>query len=101
MCAEHKEPKYLKVIFFTNLPYGKEVAEGFGHLSVVNIQECIVHPVFCKGFSIGCLTLRNLVLMVRKYEIFSAGVDINGIPKIFLRHNGALNMPAGTAVAPW
>ncbi len=77
MGAEHKEPKHLKVVFFTNLPYGKEVAQGFGHLSVVNIQECIVHPVFSKGLSVGCLALRDLVFMVRKDQILSAGVDIN------------------------
>ena len=29
MGAEHKEAQNLKIVFLTNLPYGKEIAEGF------------------------------------------------------------------------
>ena len=37
MSAEHKEAQYLKIIFFTDFSYRKEIAERFGHLYIINI----------------------------------------------------------------
>ena len=45
MCAQHEETKHLQIIFLADLTNSKEIAQRFGHLTVINIQECIMHPV--------------------------------------------------------
>ena len=101
MCGQHEETKYLQIIFFGDLTNSKEVAQRLGHLAVVNVQECIVHPVFCKRNSIAAFALCDFIFMMWKNKIFAAGMDVDLLSKIFLGHNGALNMPARSSVAPW
>ena len=59
-----------------------------------------MHPVTGELFSVGRFTLRNLILMMWKYQIFTAGMDINLLSQIFFRHHRTLNMPARTSLAP-
>ena len=59
-----------------------------------------MHPVCCKVLVVGALTLGNLVLMMWEYQILAAGVNINLLAQVAFGHNGALNMPARTSVAP-
>ena len=59
-----------------------------------------MHPVCCKVLVVGALTLGNLVLMVREYQILASGMNINLLAQVAFGHNGALNMPARTSVAP-
>ena len=101
MCLQHKETQNLQVIFFADLPYGKEIAQRLAHLFVVNIKETIVHPIFGEFYAIGCLTLCDLIFMMREDQIFATGMDIDLIAQIMLCHNRALDMPARTSVAPW
>ena len=100
MCRKHEETKNLKIILFTDVSDSKEIAGRFGHLFIINIQKCVVHPVFCKRLVIGSLRLSDLVLMVREDQILAACMDIDLISKILLAHDRALNMPAGTSLAP-
>ena len=101
MCVQHEETKHLQIILFTDLTDSTEVSKRLGHLAVVNVQECIVHPVFRKRNSIAAFTLCDLILMVREHKVFATGMDVDLLSKIFLGHNGALNMPARSSVAPW
>ena len=59
-----------------------------------------MHPVFCKWYAIGCLTLGDLIFMMRKDQILSAGMNVNLVSKVFFGHNRTLDMPARTAFAP-
>ena len=101
MCTEHKESQNLQIIFFRNFSYGKEISKRFGHLVVVDVQESIMHPVFCKLFSICSFTLCNLILMMREYKVLTTGMNIDLLAQVFLGHNGAFNMPSRSSVAPW
>ena len=83
MSGKHKETQYLKVIFLTDFSYRKEVAERFGHFLVINIQKCIVQPVFRKRYTVGCLTLCDLVFMMRENQILAACMNVNLITQIF------------------
>ena len=76
MGTEHEETQYLQIIFLGDFTNGKEIAQGFGHLSVVDVQESIVHPVFCKRLVIGCLGLCDLILVMREDQIFATGMNI-------------------------
>ena len=101
MRAEHEETQHLQIVFLCNLTNCKEVAQRFGHLHIINIQETIMHPVMRKFLIIAGFALCNFILMMREYQIFTAGMDINLLAKIFLRHDRALNVPARTTVTPW
>ena len=46
------------------------------------------------------LALGYLILMVREDKILAAAVNINGVAEIAPVHRGALDMPAGSALAP-
>ena len=100
MCGQHEETQYLQIVFFGDLPDSEEIAQGFGHLAVINVQESIVHPVFCKRLVIGCLGLCDLIFMMREDQILSAGMNIDLFAEITLTHDGALDVPAGTSLAP-
>ena len=79
----------------------KKLPRDFAHLPVVNVQECVVQPVAGKGHCpLQAFALGNLVLMMREDQILSAGMNIDLLTQIFFGHDGALNVPAGTAVAP-
>lgn len=101
MGTEHKETQYLQIIFLGDFTNGKEIAQGFGHLHVINIQETVMHPVMCKFLVISGFALGNFILVMREDQIFTAGMDINLFTKILLGHDRAFNMPARTAVSPW
>ena len=60
-----------------------------------------MHPVSGEAFSRACLTLGNLVLMMREDQILSATMNIDLLTQIFLGHDRALNVPSRTALAPW
>ena len=59
-----------------------------------------MHPIFCKFFSVRGFALSNLVFMMRKYQILSAGMNINLFSEVFFRHLRAFNMPSRTALTP-
>ena len=101
MGTEHEETQYLQIIFLGDFTNGKEIAQGFGHLHVINIQETVMHPVMCKFLVIAGFALSNFILVMREDQIFTTGMDINLFTKILLGHDRAFNMPARTAVSPW
>ena len=84
MCIQHKESQHLKIILLTDFTNSTEVAKGFGHLTVINIQECIMHPVSCKSLAIAAFALCDLILMMREDKVFSTCMDIDFFAKIFL-----------------
>ena len=100
MGAQHEEAQHLEVVFLTDLADREEIPQGFGHLLIVNIQKSIVHPVSGEGLAVGRLALGDLVLVVREDQILAAGVNVDLLAQIFLGHHGALDVPAGTALAP-
>ena len=100
MGAEHEEPQHLQVILLTDLPHCTEVAQGFAHLPVINVQEGVVQPVVGKFFAVSRLALGDLIFMMGEDQVFAAGVDVDLFAQIFPGHYGTLNMPAGTAVTP-
>ncbi len=64
MGGEHKEPHYLRVKLLDNIPHGKEIAQGFGHFTVVHIDIAVMQPVAGKGFAGKAFTLGNFIFMV-------------------------------------
>ena len=60
-----------------------------------------MHPVICEGLAVGCLRLRDLILVMRENKVLTACMDINLLTQVLFGHDRALNMPARTALAPW
>ena len=99
--TQHKETQYLKIIFFSDLTYSKEVPKRFGHFAVINIQKAVVQPVFGKIFSVGSLTLCNLIFVMREDQILSTGMNVNLLSQILFGHFRALDVPSRTPFTPW
>ena len=78
---------------------GKEIPFGLGHLAAFDQQEAHMHPVAREGLAGGGFRLRDLVLVMREHQVFAAGVQVEGFAEILHRHGGALDVPAGAAVA--
>ena len=53
-----------------------------------------------KRAAVGALGLGDLILVVREDEVKAAGVDVDGRAEVFVDHSRALDMPAGTSLAP-
>ena len=58
-----------------------------------------MHPVAREGFAGGGFRLRDLVFVMREHEVFAAGVEVEGFAEVLHGHGGALDVPAGAAVA--
>src|ERR1700754_4998572 len=56
-----------------------------------------MNQVARKGLATGGFRLRDLVLVVREHEVFSAGVEVEAVTEDFRSHGGALDVPAGAA----
>ena len=100
MGGDHQETNELVPVFLGHFTDHEEVALGLGHLLVVDVDEAVVHPVVRERLVIAALGLRDLVLVVREDEVLAAAVDVDGLAEVAAIHCGALDMPAGTAVAP-
>src|SRR4029077_15161872 len=79
---------------------GERVAERLRHLLGGQVPEAVVRPLAHEGPPGRGLRLRDLVLVVREDEILAAAVHVEGLAEVLHRHRGALDMPAGPAVAP-
>ena len=80
-----------------------KVLERLGHLTAGDVQVTrvpkVVHPAVVLVISFA---LCHLIVVVWELEIDAACVDIDGrVRKERTCHRRALNMPAGTAFAPW
>ena len=81
MGAQDKETHYLRVILFEHIANREEVAQGLGHLFVINADKAVVHPVIHilavmrmpvhSPFGLG-----DLVLVVRELQILAATMNI-------------------------
>ena len=100
MSAQHKEPYDVIVKFLCNISHGKEVVKRFAHFTVVHIYVTVMKPVVRKGYTVCRLALCNLVFVVRKDKILTARMYVNGFAQILIDHCTALNVPAGSALAP-
>ena len=100
MGGQHEVTKYLRIVLGDDVADGEEIALGLGHLDAVDVQESVVHPIFCKRYAVGSLRLRDLVLVVREYQVFAAGVNVDLRAEVALAHDRALDVPAGSSLAP-
>src|ERR1019366_8727619 len=84
------------------MPLGHQVAERIvvtqrlGHLLPLHHEELGMQPEARKEFAGERLRLRDLVLVVRENQVPAAGVYVQGLPQVVDRHDGTLDVPAGT-----
>ena len=99
MAANQEKPHGFGIKGFEHFANGEKVAQTFGHLFVVNIDETVVHPKARKGFTRGTFTLGNFIFMVRKLQIGTARVNVKSVTQHLASHGRALNVPTRPAWA--
>ena len=98
--GEDEIPHLLRPVAVEDLADGEEVAQGLGHLLLVDAHEAVVHPDLDEGLAGRALGLGDLVLMVGKLEVRATAMDVEVIAQSAGGHGGAFDMPAGAAGAP-
>src|SRR5690348_12167879 len=85
------------------MPFGEqieeseEIAEGLGHLLAFDQKVLGGKPVADERLGGGAFALGNFIFVMRKGEVDSAGVDVDGVAEILHGHGGAFDVPAGAA----
>src|SRR6266545_1654649 len=77
------------------------VAFRLRHRFAFHFEMFKVDPVTNELLPCCAFTLGNLILMMREYEIYSAGMNIESFAQILHRHRRAFDVPAGTAASDW
>ena len=81
----------------------QDVAQGFGHFFVVDVDESVVEPIAREMVAIMGFRLGDLVLMMGEFQIESAAMDIDEavlVGKQGVDHDAAFRVPARTALRP-
>src|SRR3989339_50913 len=77
-----------------------KIALGFAHLLAINHYKLVMQPKTHDVSAKCTLGLGNLVSMVDRNMIHSAGVNINLPAQIFYAHRRAFNVPTGETLSP-
>src|SRR5271155_2532416 len=77
---------------------GEKIPETLGHLLALDQQEPGMKPIARKLLTAEGLGLRNFIFVMRKNQVFAAGMQVETRPQFLHRHHRALDMPART---PW
>src|SRR5207344_533946 len=75
------------------------VAERLAHLLAGQRHPRVVHPISGEVVA-GGLRLGDLVLVVRKDQIYASAVDVEDWSEVFGGHRGALDMPTRPSRSP-
>lgn len=101
MGRKDKEAQDLGRILLQQLPDGEKVAQGLGHLFILDGDKAVMDPGVDKGLAARPLTLGNFVFMMGEDKVLAAAMDIKGVAQIFFGHGRAFDMPAGATRSPW
>src|SRR2546427_9037949 len=63
-------------------------------------MQPVLHEPFARGLQARAFALRNLVLVMRKNQVFAPEMDVETRPQDFHAHGAALDVPTGPALAP-
>ena len=101
MRAEQGQTNRLTRCLLEQFAHQHDVAQGLGHLGVVDIDEAVVHPVATELFAIvRAGALGDLVFVMREDQIVAAAVNVDAAAQMLGRHRRALDMPAGASATP-
>src|SRR5690348_15673448 len=93
---QHRESHHFARPVLEQLADRYEVAETFRHLLAFDLQKPVMHPVVRHNIGVECTTrLRDFVLVMRKYKIDAAAMNIEGLAQMLPRHCGTFDVP------PW
>src|SRR6188474_3283679 len=91
------------VAFAEQIADRKKIPKGLAHLFAFDEQVRAMHPVLHKWPAVrlqsGSLTLRDLIFMVWKSQVFTAHVQVKARTQNLHAHRAALDVPAGTPFA--
>src|SRR4029077_1173362 len=98
MREQHRQPDHFARPILQQIAYRDEVAERLRHLLALDLKKAVVHPVIRHDWRVeGAARLRNLVFMMREYEIDAAAMDVEYFAEVLPRHGRAFDVPARPA----
>ena len=100
MRLQHQKLDRFIAKLFSHVAGGEEIAEALGHLSVVNVDEAVVHPVAGIFLAAAAFALCNFIFVMGEDQIRAAAVNINRFTEMLADHGCAFNMPSRTPVTP-
>ena len=83
---QHEHADDFQIVLLGDVPDGEEVALGFGHFFVVDVDVAVVDPVVGEGAAIGAFGLGNFVFVVGEDQILAAAVNVDGLAEEFAAH---------------
>ncbi len=96
-----------RLVFFyngmlaTHQPFDvHHIAELLAHLASVLGNHVVVHPIVYGRFAVEGFGLGDFAFVVRKHQIHTAPVNIEGFAEVFGTHHGTFQMPSRKALTP-
>ena len=78
-----------------------KISQAFRHLLAFDLKMAVVHPdIGHDVMAEGRAALREFILVMRKYEVDAAPMNIEDLAKILRAHRRALDVPAGPPAPP-
>ena len=117
LCAEQEESQQLSALAANQLgqsagalgtaDFRLDIGRGFTFAATADfacgrgrLHQAVVQPITDHRFAVAAFALRDLVLVMRKDQVQSAAVDVEGFSQQLAAHGGAFDMPAGPSRAP-
>src|SRR5687767_9946381 len=102
MGAQHVVAKNLARPILEQIADGDEIAFALGHLATLELQEAVMHPKARHDRSgERASALSQFILVMRKYQIDAAAMNVERLPQKLPAHGGALDVPPWPPPAPW
>ena len=88
------------------LAYSDKVTKRFRHFLAIYIDKTIVHPVIYAAVTTCCTALSDFILMMWKYQVLPATMNVKRIAQVLCTHGTAFDVPswptrAPRAIPPW
>src|SRR5210317_1383594 len=77
------------------------VAIALRHFPAIHEKHISMQPILCRGATAGAVVLSDFIFVMRKFQVISTTMYVEGFAKIFGTHGGAFQMPARETNGPW
>ena len=81
-----EKPDGFRIELLQHIANQEKVAQALGHLLVVDVDEAVVHPAVGQRLAGGAFALRDFVLVMGKWQVGAAAVDVERFAQQLARH---------------
>src|SRR2546427_3556684 len=98
--GQQEEAQGFRLLFLQELAHDNLITLALRHLAGADLHEAVVHPVARERLAGVGLRLGQLILMMRKLQIETAAVNVEGLAEELHAHGGGPDVPAPPAPSP-